>query len=87
MALIVFAALRSRDMTASPGLVGGLLPTGTPAVVRRPLGPVGSVYAAGEEWTARTVGDLPLDRGTPVKVVGVDGLTVIVEPDPASSAA
>lgn len=87
MALIVYAALRTRDMTPSPGLVGARLPTGTSAVVRRPLEPVGSVYAAGEEWTARTASDQPLDRGTPVRVVGVDGLTVIVEPDPQSSAA
>jgi membrane-bound serine protease (ClpP class) len=87
MALIVYAAIRTRTMTTSPGLVGAHLPTGTPAVVRRPLEPIGSVYAAGEEWTARTAGDQPLDRGTPVKVVGIDGLTVIVEPDPQPSAA
>jgi membrane-bound serine protease (ClpP class) len=87
MALIVYAALRTREMRPSPGLVGGRLATGTPAVVRRPLGPVGSVYAAGEEWTARTAGDQPLDRGTPVRVVEIDGLTVIVEPDPQPSAA
>jgi membrane-bound serine protease (ClpP class) len=87
MALIVYAALRTREMRPSPGLVGGRLATGTPAVVRRPLGPVGSVYAAGEEWTARTADDRPLERGTPVKVVAVDGLTVIVEPDLQPSAA
>jgi membrane-bound serine protease (ClpP class) len=86
-ALIVYAAIRTRTLTTSPGLVGAHLAAGTPAVVRRPLEPIGSVYAAGEEWTARTAGDQTLDRGTPVKVVGIDGLTVIVEPDPQSSAA
>jgi membrane-bound serine protease (ClpP class) len=87
MALIVYAAMRTRTMAASPGLVGARVAAGTPAVVRRPLEPIGSVYAAGEEWTARTAGELPLDRGTAVKVVGMDGLTLIVEPDPQSSPA
>jgi membrane-bound serine protease (ClpP class) len=87
VALIAYAAMRTRAMVTSPGLVGARLTTGTRAVVRRPLEPVGSVYAAGEEWTARTAGDKPLDRGTAVRVVGIDGLTVIVEPDPQPSAA
>jgi membrane-bound serine protease (ClpP class) len=86
-ALIVYTAMRTRTMIAPPGLVGPRLSTGTPAIVRRPLEPIGSVYAAGEEWTARTVGDKALDRGTAVRVVGIDGLTVIVEPDPQSSPA
>jgi membrane-bound serine protease (ClpP class) len=85
--LIAYAAIRTRTLATTPGLVGARLATGTPAVVRRPLEPIGSVYAAGEEWTARTAGDRPLDRGTPVKVVGIDGLTVIVEPDSQPSTA
>jgi membrane-bound serine protease (ClpP class) len=85
--LIAYAAIRTRAMATTPGLVGARLATGTPAVVRRPLEPIGSVYAAGEEWTARTAGDQPLNRGTTVKVVGIDGLTVIVEPDPQPSVA
>ncbi|TMC66429.1 MAG: nodulation protein NfeD [Chloroflexi bacterium] len=85
--LIAYAAIRTRTLATTPGLVGVRLATGTPAVVRRPLEPIGSVYAAGEEWTARTAGDQPLNRGTAVKVVGIDGLTVIVEPDPQSSPA
>ncbi len=87
MALIVMTAIRSRSIVTGQGLVGARLPTGTPAVVRRPLEPVGSVYAAGEEWTARTVDDRPLERGTTVRIVGVDGLTVLVEPEPQSSVA
>jgi membrane-bound ClpP family serine protease len=46
--------------------------------------PIGSVYAVGEEWSARSADEAPLDRGTPVRVVGTDGLTVLVEPDPAA---
>ena len=79
--LIAFAAIRTRRLTAPSGLVGATIAPGTAAVVRRPLEPVGSVYAAGEEWTARSVGGAQLRRGTPVRIVGVDGLTVLVEPD------
>ncbi len=56
-----------------------LVPVGTQAVVRRDLLPDGSVYAVGEEWTASSRDGSSLARGTPVRVVGHDGLTVIVE--------
>ena len=51
------------------------MPPGPHGVVRRPLEPLGSVYAAGEEWSARSADDRPIERGTPVRVVAVDGLT------------
>jgi membrane-bound ClpP family serine protease len=54
--------------------------------VRRPLTPIGSVYAAGEEWTARTPDERPLQRGTSVRIVRKEGLTLIVEPDDSSAA-
>ena len=81
MALIVYATIRARQMVVSPGLAGAALGAGTSGIVRRPLEPLGSIYAGGEEWSARSIDDRPLDRGTPVKVVEVDGLTVVVEPD------
>ena len=43
----------------------------------------GSIYAEGEEWSARAADDRPLPRGTPVQVIGSDGLTVVVEPEPS----
>ena len=43
------------------------------------LTPVGSVYAGGEEWTARTSDETSLQRGTPVRIVRQEGLTLIVE--------
>jgi membrane-bound serine protease (ClpP class) len=88
IALVVYAAIRSRGMAAPLGTVGSfLLPPGALGIVRRPLQPVGSIHAAGEEWTARSANDRPIERGTPVKVVAVDGLTVLVEPDPLPSQA
>lgn len=85
--LIVVAAVRSRGMPAPAGMVGSAnaLPPGIAGVVRRALEPVGSVYVAGEEWSARSVDGRPLERGTPVRVVETEGLTVIVEPEPSSS--
>ncbi len=62
---------------------GPLVPLGTSATVRRDLLPEGSIYGAGEEWTARASDGSRLARGTPVRVVGHDGLTVIVERLPA----
>lgn len=86
LALIVYAAVRSRGMASPLGTVGSfLLPPGAQGIVRRPLEPIGSIHAAGEEWTARSANDRPIERGTLVKVVAVDGLTVLVEPDPLSS--
>ena len=85
--LIVWAAIRSRGMPAPAGVVGSSpgLPPGAAGIVRRAIEPVGSVYVAGEEWSARTADGRPLERGTPVRVVNTDGLTVIVEPYPSSS--
>ena len=87
MVLIAFGAIRSRSVMATPGTVGAPFVIGSLGSVRRPLEPLGSVYVAGEEWTARAAGDVPLGRGVPVRVVGVDGLTLVVEPDASSSVA
>lgn len=87
MALVVFAAVRSRRMPA-PAMAGSsaAVPPGTAGVVRRPLEPSGSIYAGGEEWSARSADDTPIERGAPVKVIAREGLTLVVEPDAASSA-
>jgi membrane-bound serine protease (ClpP class) len=85
--LIALVAVRTRRMEAPGGLVGPRVTSGTHGVVRRPLEPLGSAYIAGEEWTARSADDRPIDRGTPVTVVAVDGLTVLVEPDQQPSGA
>ncbi|HVL53214.1 MAG TPA: NfeD family protein [Vitreimonas sp.] len=93
MVLALATVIRSRRqgtlLAATFGAGGSMvLPAGTPGEVRRPLTPTGSVYAAGEEWSARAVDERPLERGTPVRVVREEGLTLIVEPiDPVGSSA
>jgi membrane-bound serine protease (ClpP class) len=85
LALVVLrAALSARRLQpaiVAPGL--GFSGTGTVGAVgevRRTLAPEGSVYVSGEEWSARTTSDVPLPRGTPIRVVAQDGLVLIVEP-------
>jgi membrane-bound serine protease (ClpP class) len=87
MALIVWAALRTRGMPAPVGMAGSAsaVPPGSPGIVRAPLEPVGSIYAGGEEWTARSANDEPIQRGASVRVVAREGLTLLVEPDASSS--
>ena len=56
-----------------PSLVGA---SGTAQTI---IAPTGIAYADGESWSARTrSGDI--SAGAPVRVVGVDGLELIVEP-------
>ena len=87
LVLVVWAALRSRGMTAPVGIVGtaATLPPGSVGVVRRPIEPIGSIHAAGEEWSARSAHGQALERGVHVRVVATEGLTLLVEPDPSSS--
>jgi membrane-bound ClpP family serine protease len=49
-------------------------------LVEMDLAPLGTVYVAGESWSAKLVGAGPASRGMRVKVVRKDGLTLIVEP-------
>jgi membrane-bound serine protease (ClpP class) len=84
-AFIAWAAIRSRRLSAPAGAVGTPVPAGTPGEVRQPLAPLGTAYAAGEEWTARSADGRPLARGTTIRVIGLDGLTLVVEADPSSS--
>ena len=81
--LITTVAIRTREMTGPLAPQSAALVAGTVGEVRRPLEPIGSIYARGEEWSARTADDRPLPRGTSVLVVGSDGLTVVVEPAPS----
>ena len=83
--LIAFGAISSRRIGARAPVMVGHAAVGTVGIVRSPLRPVGSVVAGGEEWSARTADGALLERGTRVKVIKVDGLTLTVEPDASSS--
>jgi membrane-bound serine protease (ClpP class) len=78
-ALITLVALRTRHLPQSPFLVGSLRVIGELGKVARPIDPIGSVLAAGEEWTARSIDGRPIPRGAPVSVIRQDGLTLYVE--------
>ncbi|HUG30385.1 MAG TPA: nodulation protein NfeD [Candidatus Limnocylindria bacterium] len=84
MVLIVVGAVRSRRIGLAAAL-GGQGIIGSTGEVRSPLSPIGSVVAGGEEWSARTADGRTLERGTPVRIVKVEGLTLTVEPDASSS--
>ncbi len=84
VAVVVWAAIRTRRM---PPVNIGVGPSGatsdlvgTEGEVRRALLPSGTVYAAGEEWTARTADGRSLERGTAVRIRGREGLVLIVDP-------
>lgn len=69
--------MRKRPTFAHPmtGLVGA------GGVAQTLIAPTGIAYAGGEAWSARSrEGEIP--AGTPVRVVGIDGLELIVETDP-----
>lgn len=84
LVLMVFGAIKSRGIGL--GLpMSGQVALGTTGEVRSPLSPIGSVIAAGEEWSAKSADGRSLDRGTPVRVIKVEGLTLTVEPDASSS--
>ena len=78
---IVRAALKTRKQEPVAGQESLVGMTGT---VRVGLDPQGVVHARGEEWTARTdAGAIP--AGSQVRVTGIEGLTLVVEPEVSGS--
>jgi membrane-bound serine protease (ClpP class) len=88
MAVVVVGGVRSRRIVGARGTVGEeALPAGSEGEVRHPLEPDGTIYAGGEEWSARTADGRPLGRGARVRVVRREDLTAIVEAaDPVEGA-
>ena len=85
MLLFVVWLIRELRVASRPG---SYLPLGTSdllvgrtAPVTSALNPDGEVYIAGEHWTARTSDRGYMDVGTSVRVVEIDGVTLVVEPD------
>ncbi len=84
IALVLFVVTRVRRRTlAFAGAYGAggsqAVPVGTTGITKTPLSPVGVVYAVGEDWTARSETGKDIARGEPVRVVGQEDLTLVVE--------
>ena len=84
--LFVIWLIRELRIAARPG---SYIPTGTSetligssVLVTDALAPMGEVYAAGENWTARTSDRSSVDVGSNVRVVDVDGVTLVVQVEP-----
>jgi len=73
--LTVAQQSRDRIVSTQRGLVGLV------GEARGRLAPDGPVYVKGALWRGRSAGD-PIESGTPVRVRGVDGLILRVEPEP-----
>ena len=83
LVLVVVTRVRRRaSLFAGAYGAGGtsMVPAGSDAVVKSPLTPVGVVYTAGEDWSARSSAGTDIGPGEHVRVVGQEGLTLIVEP-------
>ena len=78
--LLIVIRWRRRQQQMGAASTATVLADGAVGSVRSVLAPTGVVYAAGEEWTARSNDEQPITPGTSVRVVGQDGLTLIVEP-------
>ena len=61
------------------------VPPGSTGVARTTVADGGVVHVVGEEWTARSAGAVPIGAGQRVRVVGHDGLVLIVEAVPAAA--
>jgi membrane-bound serine protease (ClpP class) len=86
LVLLTVARVRRRSLSYA-GVYGAggtmTVPPGTVGVAKTALQPIGVVYAAGEEWTARAGDGSAIPLGQPVRVIGQEDLTLIVESGPA----
>jgi membrane-bound serine protease (ClpP class) len=71
--------MRRQPVPYGAGLVGIDSVVGTVGEVQADLAPTGTVYVGREAWSARTRNGSEVSRGTKVRVLGQDGLTLIVE--------
>jgi len=69
---LVLRARRGRVATGSEGMIGEI------GIARTPLGPEGKVFVHGELWNAMS--SSAIAEGARVKVAGVNGLHLVVEP-------
>jgi membrane-bound serine protease (ClpP class) len=79
----LIAAMR-RSRHEPPVVIGAghgttqMLATGTRGEVHGELVPLGTIYAAGEEWSARSADGTAIERDAQVRVIGQEGLILVV---------
>lgn len=73
---VMTSAIRARTAKPLPGAEGIM---GAVGIARTDISPDGQVMARGTLWRARTLG-AAIGEGTPVKVRGISGLMLMVEP-------
>ena len=78
--VIVQALMQMRRTRVANRPVADLV--GASGTAQTIIAPTGIAYAGGESWSARSR-DVDIGPGTPLRVVGIDGLELIVEPAPA----
>ena len=86
LVLVTIVRTRRRGLAFAGAYGAGgtpTVPTGSDGVVKRALAPLGVVYTVGEEWSARSATGSEIPSGERVRVVGQDGLTLMVEPVPS----
>ena len=90
VAILVIAAVvrvirrdRSHDLPGGAATSRTSVPAGSGGIARTALAPTGVVYAGGEEWSARSGSGHEIASGAQIRVVGQEGLTLIVEPEPS----
>jgi membrane-bound serine protease (ClpP class) len=71
--------MRRQPVPVGAGLVGIDKVVGLVGEVRADLSPVGTVYVGRESWSARTRDGSEIERDAKVRIVGQEGLTLIVE--------
>lgn len=86
---VVRVAQRRRGANEDTFGAGGIstVAVGTRGVAKTDLAPSGVARVVSEEWTARSANGNTIASGATVRVVSQDGLTLIVEPEPAGQPA
>jgi membrane-bound serine protease (ClpP class) len=84
LVLVTIVRTRRRGLAYAGAYGAGgttAVPAGSDGFVKQALTPLGIVYAVGEEWSARSHTGAEIPTGMRVRVVGQEGLTLIVEPE------
>ena len=66
----VIPSFHQKQATGREGMIG------LQGRVVQPLTPVGTIYVKGENWKAKSIGDIEVDES--VEVIGIEGLTLRV---------